>query len=377
MRPEHEILVIDDEEVVLDSCTDVLSSSACQVLTAGNGAEGLKRLEEARPDLIFVDLKMPGLSGLEVLERIRAKHPLMVVIVITGYATVSSAVEAMKKGAFDFLPKPFTPEELRLIAKRGLEHNRLVQQTIALRREKEMLRENFAAIVSHELKSPLGALQQNLFALSAELEDKLSEEQKQRFERLSVRLEDLVKLIHSWLRILSVDISKLKETFQPVALPVVVSKAVETVQPHATRKAIEIQPTLAEPLPTIHGDEGSLVEVMVNLLGNAVKYSHPESKVAVRVQAQGAEVLLAVSDTGVGITTEDMTHLFQDFGRGQKQPEGVSGAGLGLAISHRIIEVHGGSIGVESELGKGSTFTIRLPVKPAAADSSPDSQRKV
>ncbi len=101
------------------------------MLTAGNGAEGLKRLEDVQPDLIFVDLKMPGLSGLEVLERIRAKHPLMVVIVITGYATVSSAVEAMKKGAFDFLPKPFTPEELRLIAKRGLEHNRLVQQTVA------------------------------------------------------------------------------------------------------------------------------------------------------------------------------------------------------------------------------------------------------
>jgi signal transduction histidine kinase len=232
-----------------------------------------------------------------------------------------------------------------------------------------MLRENFAAIVSHELKSPLGALQQNLFALSAELEDKLSDEQKQRFERLTVRLEDLVKLIHSWLRILSVDINKLKDTFQPVALPVVVTKAVETVQPHATRKAIEIQPTLVEPLPAIQGDEGSLVEVLVNLLGNAVKYSHPESKITVRVQAQGPEVLLAVADTGVGITKEDMAHLFQDFGRGQKQPEGVSGAGLGLAISHRIIEVHGGAITVESEPGKGSTFTVRLPAAPTTAPS--------
>jgi signal transduction histidine kinase len=377
VQPEYTILVIDDEEVVLDSCTEVLAGRECRVLTAGNGAEGLKRLEEVQPDLIFLDLKMPGLSGLEVLERIRAKHPLMVVIVITGYATVSSAVEAMKKGAFDFLPKPFTPEELRLIARRGLEHSRLVQQTLALRREKEMLRENFAAIVSHELKSPLGALQQNLFALSAELEDKLSEEQKQRFERLTVRLEDLVKLIHSWLRILSVDINKLKDTFQPVALPVVVSKAVEIVQPHATRKAIEIQPTLVEPLPTIQGDEGSLVEVVVNLLSNAVKYSHPESKITVRAEVQGPQVLLTVSDTGVGIAKEDMAHLFQDFGRGQKQPEGVSGAGLGLAISHRIVEVHGGAISVQSEPGQGSTFTIRLPVPPAAPVVSPNSERKV
>jgi two-component system, sensor histidine kinase and response regulator len=378
--PESIILVIDDEEVVLDSCTEVLAGDDCRVLTASNGAEGLQRLEEISPDLIFVDLKMPGLSGLDVLERIRAKFPLMVVIVITGYATVSSAVEAMKRGAFDFLPKPFTPEELRLIARRGVDHSRLVQQTIALRREKEMLRENFAAIVSHELKSPLGALQQNLFALTAELEGQLTEDQQQRFGRLKVRLDDLVKLIHSWLRILSVDINKLKETFQPVSLPVVVSKAVETVQPQATRKAIEIQSFLEEPLPRIQGDEGSVVEVLVNLLGNAVKYSFPESKIAVRVQAAGPGVVMTVTDTGVGIAKEDLPHLFQDFGRGQTQPEGVGGCGLGLAISRRIVDVHGGTIAVESEPGKGSTFVIRLPAATsaaqAAAESSPNPERK-
>jgi signal transduction histidine kinase len=377
VTPDHTILVIDDEEVVLDSCTEVLASGECEVLTAGNGAAGLKRLEETQPDLIFLDLKMPGLSGLEVLERIRAQRPHMVVIVITGYATVTSAVEAMKKGAFDFLPKPFTPDELRLIAKRGLEHHRLVQQTTALRREKEMLRENFAAIVSHELKSPLGALQQNLFGLTAELADKLSEEQKRRFERLTVRLDDLVKLIHSWLRILSVDINRLKETFRPVSLSIVTSKAVETVQPHATRKAIEIRSSLAEPLPTVHGDEGSLVEVLVNLLSNAVKYSFPGGTITVRAEAQGQRVRVDVTDTGVGIAKDDLPHMFQDFARGRTQPEGVSGCGLGLAISRRIVEVHGGSITVESEPGKGSTFTIGLPVAPAAPASSPTPERKV
>lgn len=377
MPPEHTILVIDDEEVVLDSCTQVLGGGDCQVLTANNGAAGLKRVEEIQPDLIFVDLKMPGLSGLEVLERLRAKHPLMVVIVITGYATVSSAVEAMKKGAFDFLPKPFTPEELRLIAKRGLEHNRLVQQTIALRREKEMLRENFAAIVSHELKSPLGALQQNLYALTGELEDQLSDDQKARFERLRTRLDDLLKLIHSWLRVFTVDINKLKETFQPVAVAEVVAKAVETAQPHATRKAIEIQSSLAAPLPHLHGDESSLTEVVVNLLNNAVKYSFTNSTIRVRAEAQGQQVLIAVSDTGVGIAKDDLPHLFQDFVRGQAQPEGASGCGLGLAISRRIVEVHGGTIVVQSEPGQGSTFTICLPVQPATPDGSPNSERKV
>jgi len=283
----------------------------------------------------------------------------------------------MKKGAFDFLPKPFTPEELRLIARRGLEHSRLVQQTVALRREKEMLRENFAAIVSHELKSPLGALQQNLYGLVGELEEKLSEEQQQRFTRLQARLDDLLKLIHSWLRVFTVDINKLKETFRPLGVGEVVAKAVDSVQPHAMRKAIEIQTSVANALPPVNGDEGSLTEVLVNLMGNAVKYSFPNKKIHVRAEARNSEVLLSVADTGVGIAQEDLPHLFQDFVRGQSQPEGVSGCGLGLAISRRIVEVHGGSIAVESESGKGSTFTIHLPAGQGAAQSSPTPERTV
>jgi signal transduction histidine kinase len=377
VQPKHKILVIDDEEVVLDSCTQVLDGGDCRVTTASNGAEGLRRLEEVQPDLIFLDLKMPGLSGLEVLERIRAKQPLMVVIVITGYATVSSAVEAMKKGAFDFLPKPFTPEELRLIAKRGLEYSRLVQQTVALRREKETLRENFAAIVSHELKSPLGALQQNLYALVGELEDKLSEEQQQRFVRLQTRLDDLLKLIHSWLRVFSMDINGLKENFKPTSVAEIVAKAVETVQPQATRKALEIETAVGEGLPPVNGDEGSLTEVLVNLLGNAVKYSFPNSKIRVRAEARNSEIVVSVADTGVGIAQEDLPHLFQDFARGQAQPEGVSGCGLGLAISRRIAEVHGGTITVESKPGKGSTFMLHLPVAQGATQSGTTPQHKV
>lgn len=377
MQPKHKILVIDDEEVVLDSCTQILDGGDYRVTTASNGAEGLTRIEELQPDLVFVDLKMPGLSGLEVLEQIRAKHALMVVIVITGYATVSSAVEAMKKGAFDFLPKPFTPEELRLIAKRGLEHSRLVQQTMTLRREKAMLRENFAAIVSHELKSPLCALQQNLYGLVGELEEKLSEEQQQRFTRLQTRLDDLLKLIHSWLRVFTVDINKLKETFKSTSVAEVVAKAVESIQPHATRKAIEIETAIGDGSPQVNGDEGSLTEVVTNLLSNAVKYSFPNHKIRVRAAARDSEVLVSVTDTGVGIAREDLPRLFQDFARGQAQPEGVSGCGMGLAISRRIVEVHGGSITVESEHGKGSTFTIHLPVGQGATESSPTPEHKV
>ncbi|MCX7722572.1 MAG: hybrid sensor histidine kinase/response regulator [Verrucomicrobiae bacterium] len=362
MEQRRKILVIDDEEVVLDSCTQVLSSPNCTVLTAGNGEQGLRLVDEANPDLVFLDLKMPGLSGMDVLERIRAKYPLMVVIVITGYATVSSAVEAMKKGAFDFLPKPFSPEELRLITKRGLEHCDLVRQTAALRREKELLRENFAAIVSHELKSPLAAIQQNLYALAAELEDKLTDPQKDLFARLKSRLDDLLKLVNMWHRVLSVDPAKLKETFKPVSVHAVISKAVETVRAHAVRKNVQIQTELAPELPPAYGDESSLVEVLVNILNNAVKYSYPNGTVTVRAVRLDNLLAVSVIDQGVGIPKEDLPFIMQDFGRARHQPEGATGTGIGLTVSRRIVEAHGGSITVESELGKGSTFTIRLPI---------------
>ena len=121
MQPRQKILVIDDEEVVLDACLAMLADSDCETTTATNGEEGLRLAAEVSPDLVFVDVKMPGLPGLEVLERLRSSDPSIVAIVITGYATVSLAVEAMKRGAFDFLPKPFTPDEFREMARRGLE----------------------------------------------------------------------------------------------------------------------------------------------------------------------------------------------------------------------------------------------------------------
>lgn len=362
MKDKSKILIIDDEEVVLDSCTEILSSDNYEILTAANGTVGLKCVKQQQPDLVFVDLKMPGISGFEVLEKISGIDPTIVTIVITGYATVSSAVEAMKKGAYDFLPKPFTPEELRLIARRGIEKRKLVLETIALRREKEMLREHFAAIVSHELKSPLSAIQQNLFGLIAELSTKLTEEQKSRFERMKYRIDDLLKLIHTWLRVITTDIGVIKENFKPTSVPPIISKAIESVQQHAMRKDIDIQTEIEEPLNKINGDEGTLVEALVNILGNAIKYSRVGSSAIVKVKEIKNEILISIVDTGVGISKQDLPFIFDDFYRGKSNQAIESGSGLGLALTRRIIEIHKGSISAESEMGKGSIFTIYLPI---------------
>ncbi len=361
MNDRCKILIIDDEQVVLDSCTAILEGSNHQIVTAPNGTLGLKYVEEFQPDLVFVDFKMPGISGLEVLERIRLLDPTIVTIVITGFATVSSAVEAMKQGAYDFLPKPFTPDEFRLITRRGLEKRQLVLETIALRKEKELLRENFAAIVSHELKAPLGAVQQNLYVMEAELSGILSDDQRRRLERMKSRIASLVELVQTWLRAISVDIEVIKEKFEPISLVPVITNAVESVQPHATRKDIQVVTLIEEPLSPIFGDAGTLIEALVNLTNNAIKYSYSGSKVIIKAEQDGDQVLISVADTGIGISNEDLPFIFDDFYRGKSGQVGERGHGLGLALCRRIIEIHDGSISVESELGRGSTFKIRLP----------------
>jgi two-component system, sensor histidine kinase and response regulator len=372
MEGRPRILIIDDEEVVLDSCTQILAGMDIDLTTARNGERGLQLLREQTPDLVFVDLKMPGMSGFEVVSSIHASDPSVVTVVITGYSTVTSAVEAMKSGAYDFLPKPFTPDEFRLITQRGLEKRRLLLETAALRQERDMLQQHFAAIVSHELKAPLGSVQQNLYALAQDLEKVVSPDQKARLERMTASIDSLLKMIHSWLRAYSTDFSKLREAFTQVSIPTVIARAVETVEPHARRKAVEIQTALQDGLPPVLGDEGSLVEAVVNLLGNAVKFSRIGEPVRIEASRRESVVAIAVIDKGVGIPPEELPSVIRGLAPSKQGLEAERGSGLGLGITRRIVEAHKGSIAVESDLGNGSTFTICLPSAEATAgDQAP------
>ena len=351
------ILLIDDEEVVLDSCLAILEDGEYDVVLASTGTEGLELARTSAPDLVFVDLKMPGMSGMEVLERIRALDPTVVCIVFTGFATIASAVDAMKHGAYDFLPKPFTPDEFRAAILRGLEQRALVVERTALRREREALRENFAAIVSHELRSPLGAVQQNLFVTIRELEGVASEEQKERLARMSGRITDLLALVNRWLRGFSVDVAPLRQGFKPVAISVPVASAMESAEVEAVRKAVDLVGEV-DPAAVVLGDGGALAEALLNVVGNAVKYSREGGRVVVSAARRDGQVVISVTDTGVGIPAADLPRIFDAFYRGQG---GVAGAGIGLALARRIVEAHGGSISATSDLERGSVFVIALP----------------
>ena len=354
------ILLIDDEEVVLDSCLAILEDGGHDVAVASSGAEGLGRALTWAPDLVFIDLKMPGMSGMQVLEELRSLDPTVVSIVFTGFATIAAAVEAMQVGAFDFLPKPFTPDEFRAMIRRGLQQRDLVVERAALRREREALRENFAAIVSHELRSPLAAVQQNLYVTTRELAGVVSEDQLQRLERMSIRIGDLLALVNRWLRGFSIDVAPLAESFGPVLISAPVANAVESAQTEAVRKAVEIV-TEVDPAAGVLGDEGALTEALLNVIGNAVKYSREGGRVLVSAACREAKVVVSVADTGVGIPATDLPRIFDPFYRGQAGESHIAGAGIGLALTRRIVEAHGGSIAATSDPGRGSVFVIELP----------------
>jgi signal transduction histidine kinase len=199
--------------------------------------------------------------------------------------------------------------------------------------------------------------------LESQLSDQLDEDQSDRITRMKSSINDLLKLIHTWLRVVSADadIQKIREDFQPISIESVISKAIESVKTQSTRKDIDILPTIEEALQPIHGDEITLVEALVNLLSNAIKYSRMGSQIFVTAEVKDDELFISVADRGVGISVEDLPFIFGDFYVGEASPEGERGSGLGLGITKRIVEAHNGSISVDSALGKGSTFVIRLP----------------
>ncbi len=362
MAEKPKILVIDDDEAVRESCTHILVRGGYEIRIASNGAKGLALLKSFLPHVVLVDLKMPDISGFDVLEQIIAFDPTIVTIVVTGFSSVDSAVESMKKGAYDFLAKPFALDELRRLVQRGLEHRKLLLESIALRKEKELLLEHFAAIVSHELKSPLSAVQQNLFALSADLEDILNEEQKAKMERLQIRIEDMVSMINTWLRVISADINKIRDEFAPTSIKKVMEKALECVEAHAMRKDIALKNKSSASLPQVLGHEGALVEVFTNILNNAIKYSRMSTEISIFCAEADGEIVITITDQGEGIAAAELPHIFDDFYSGKERTEGDRGNGVGLSLSKRIVDVHDGKIFVKSKLGKGSSFSVLLPV---------------
>ena len=362
------VFVIDDDDIMLLSCRRILEKAGYQVETFSSGLDGIRRIEEVRPELLLVDLKMPELDGLQVIERARSVDPDVVIAVITGYATISTAVDAMKAGAYDFLPKPFTPDELRLIVNRGHERWRLAMESRRLRREKEEAERRFITFVSHQLKSPLVAAKQYLDVLLFTSKGDMTPKTQEWLTRAQARLDEMLNLIHDWLELARIERGTPCEPGVASDLGEVVTEVVDAAGPQAEAAGVTLGAEIASEVGAVRGDRVSLGTIVSNLVGNAIKYNRVGGRVDVRIARDGERAVLEVSDTGIGIPEESLPELFREFYRVKSErTRDIPGTGLGLAICKRLVTDLGGAIEAHSRTDEGTTFVVRLPISAEAA----------
>ncbi len=356
------VLVIDDEENICKSCAAVLADEGYMVATFTKPAEGLKLLRQEDIDLVLLDLKMPEADGIEVLKELRARYRETLVVVITGYATVETAVASLKLGAFDYVSKPFTPDELALAVKRAFEHKRMVANYRKMNEERLMRSEKLASIgrlaagIAHEINNPLTSV---LTFSSLLLKKTEREDQKE-------KLDIIVKETTRCRRIVK-DLLNFARQGEPKKEEISINQVIENAlslmgnQLKIGEMRIAVKKDLGE-LPKLQLDPNQMLEVFVNIMINAIDaMPHGgELNLATSLTQDGKAVEIRASDTGFGISRENLARIFDPFFT-TKEPG--KGTGLGLSVTYGIIDRHNGSIDVESEVGKGTTFIIKLPVE--------------
>ncbi|MBN2202362.1 HAMP domain-containing histidine kinase [bacterium] len=344
---------------------DVDETYGFEVDTAENGAEAARKIRSAAPDVLLLDYKLPDTTGLEILERFRPELSESVTLMITAYASLETAVSAIKGGAFDFLAKPFTPDELRKTLTKAAQNLLLARQVKKLAREQRKVRFQFISVLGHELKAPLNAVEGYLHMIrDRTLGDSLSDYDEP-LNRSLLRLTGMRKIIHDLLDLTRIESGAKRREPAEQDLASVLKTAVETVLPQAGEKGVSITVD-APPEFRFRCDAGEIEMILNNLITNAVKYNRDGGRVDIRLEDENGTARLTVRDTGIGMTPEETAMLFREFVRiKNEKTRSILGSGLGLAIVKKLALMYGGDVSVESEPDRGSTFTVMLRPIPA------------
>jgi two-component system sensor histidine kinase/response regulator len=371
----EQILVIDDERGLREGCRRALARYGYPVDVAATGEEGLAKVREGDFGLVLIDVMMPDISGIELLATIHQQDPDIVCIIITGYATVELAVQAMKLGAYDFIAKPFSDDNLLLAVQKALEKRRLEQKARRLQRleeeaerlgrEKELLEEldrvksAFMRKVAHELRAPIAAIESFMHSILQGYGS--PDTQRMMQERAALRASELLQLVDDLLNLSRIKDVKMQSRKQPVCLEQVLDEVLLLHGPEAEGKKIVLEVDRAT-CPPISADPAHVKQLWTNLISNAIKYTPEGGKVTVRLSPGEGGITGEVKDTGIGISHQDLPRLFEEFYRtNQAKAFAQHGTGLGLSIVKQIMQEYAGEIYVESELGSGTQFTFWLP----------------
>ena len=371
------LLVIDDEIGICEGIQRVLEPEGFQVEIALDGESALEMIKKGGFDLILIDVKMPQISGLDMIPIIHQQDPEIICIIITGYATVEMAVSAIKKGAYDFLTKPFTLDTLLLAVNQGLERRALSLESkrVALLEneagklaaEKARLEEldtakrQFIRLITHELKSPISAIENYLKLLLGDYVK--PEDQKDILEQCISRTQEERRLIDDLLELGHLEVL---ESFQITSLDLsdVLHQTLREFEEEIHRKKLDLQVIVDGELPLISAVPEQIKSIWCNLISNAVKYSPSGGNITISLAFRDGKIIGQVADQGIGIPQEDQKNLFTEFFRAKNaKMTGIPGTGLGLVIVKRIIEGLEGEISVVSKMDSGSIFKFFIPLQ--------------
>jgi signal transduction histidine kinase len=329
-------------------------------------SSGLACLAQGRIDVVLLDLGLPDSRGLGTLVKVQAEVLTVPVVVLTGLDDEALAVEAVKEGAQDYLVKGEVDSNLLGRSIRYAIERKRAEETLR-QLDRERMKSEFISNVSHELRTPLHLIRGfTKLMLEGKVPD--PETQKEFLGIVDEQSQRLSTQIASLLDKSRLESGRFTIQKQRLLIRDIIHQAVESFYSLASAKGIVISEDIPATLPEIEADRERLEQVMANLLDNAIKFSNGGRSVMVKGEVKDGELLVQVTDQGIGIPKEAMPHLFERFYRAEDSMA-RGGAGLGLHISKQIIEAHGGRIWVESKVGKGTTVSFTLPLNQAGGDS--------
>lgn len=366
------ILVVDDEPGIRSGIRRILEKFTVDypfmddtisfvLYDASTGEEAIEYVKHNPTDIVLLDNKLPGIQGIEVLEFINQQYPEILVLMITSHASLDTAIKATQNGAYDFVPKPFTPQELKSSVETCTKQLFLRKMTRQLYREGKQIRFQFLSMLSHELKTPINTLEGYLNMMKERQMGGSIEDYGVVIDRSLERIRGMRNLIMDLLDLTQIETGKTKREVKMVNIPDILQSSIESMKPYAIQRDVKCTYSGPEKL-NIQADSEDIEIIFNNLISNAIKYNSTNGQVLCELKDSDTHIEVSVKDTGMGIRAEDLPKIFNEFFRIKNQEtKNISGTGLGLSIVKRLVEEYHGSIEADSNIGEGTTFRVHIP----------------
>ena len=357
------ILIVEDELLIAKNLSYKLEKLGYQIVgVVSSGADAIQRAVEMEPDLILMDIVIKGdIDGIETAVRINQELDIPI-IYTTAYADDETLERAENTGSYGYLLKPFKQRELHATIKIALsKHQEAVkmQKLIALAAARSENRDRLFSMAYHDLNTPLTTIQLSAEMLEDSELEKGSAATNKNVERIKRAVSNMSGLLEDILMLSKAESGKVSLDLNPINATDFCTSILEELQPIVTDKHFVTFRSQTNPLHA-NLDAKLLHHLLTNLLSNAIKYSPNGGNVSLELSCENEQIILCVRDEGIGMAAEYQEKLFQQFERGANVGK-IKGSGLGLCIVKHIVDLHGGTISVESAIGKGTTFIVALP----------------